>query len=80
MLVDVVIVDAQSDLNVYTEAARQTRDGKGDTTASNEPVGIGCCCGVPPPADGKIATSWDLADIDLNQWAGKFVLLEDCSR
>jgi hypothetical protein len=80
MLVDVVIVDAQSDLNVYTEAARQTRDGKGGTAASNEPVGIGCCCGVPPPADGNIATSWDLADIDLNQWAGKFVLLEDCSR
>jgi hypothetical protein len=80
MLVDIVIVDAQSDLNVYTEAARQTRDGKEGTAASNEPVGIGCCCGVPPPADGNITTSWDLADIDLNQWAGKCILLKNCSR
>jgi hypothetical protein len=78
--VDVVIADAGSDLNIYTEAARQARDGEGGIAASKEAVGIGCCCGVPPPADGNITTSWDLADIDINQWAGKFVPLNNRSR
>jgi hypothetical protein len=74
-LVDVIIVDAQSDLNIYTEAARQARNDKEGTDASGEAAGSGCC-GASPVVDGKKITPWDLADIDINEWAGKFVLFE----
>ena len=76
MLIDVVIVDAQSDLNIYTEAARQARDGNEGTGVSSESIGLGCCGKAPPVADGEASTPWDLADIDINEWAGKCVLFE----
>jgi arsenite methyltransferase len=73
MLVDVIIVDAQSDLNVYTEAEKSARDCTGVTKASKKPDVPSCCSGTLPNVDSGDVIPWDLADVDINEWAGKFI-------
>ncbi|KAF2106201.1 ubiE/COQ5 methyltransferase [Lophiotrema nucula] len=70
---DVVIVDTESDLNIYMEAAKS--DGADDTNA--DPA----CCGAPAPDEaaccspgstGAKGATVQLGDIDVNEWVGSY--------
>jgi hypothetical protein len=101
---DIVIVDAQSDLNIYTDMADGEIGGSGQAASCCRPPADGaapgtkqetvCCSGKEPSCcsaaceevtnsdgagcsgtasktqEGETA-SWDLASIDINEWAGK---------
>jgi arsenite methyltransferase len=70
---DVAIVDAGSDLNVYTSGDVDTAccAGSGE---EREVVGSKAvsCCGGPKEKDGGVAADMNvLSNLDLNEWAGK---------
>jgi arsenite methyltransferase len=64
----VVVVDAGSDLNVYT----QGEGGEMDCCRPKVGEERHKCCGVGLKEDGGVAADMkkDLRDIDLNEWAG----------
>jgi arsenite methyltransferase len=64
---DVAIVDAGSDLNVYTSGDSNTGCCSG--VAMEKPVS---CCGGQEVKDGGVAEDMkrDLSNLDLNEWAG----------
>jgi arsenite methyltransferase len=68
---DVMVVDAESDLNVYTrgEEGGESCCGGGKEDEMKEMS----CCGPKEREDGGVAADMrkDLKDIDLNEWAGK---------
>ncbi|KAH7120887.1 ubiE/COQ5 methyltransferase [Dendryphion nanum] len=62
---DIVIVDAQSDLNVYFDMADDKNQGDTDVAGS--------CCAQPCSNEGsKVSSCWNLAGMDINEWAGSF--------
>lgn len=63
----VAIVDAQSDLNVYT------RGEADDGCCGAELEKQACCSGAKEVDNGVVGDiKRDLADVDLNEWAGEF--------
>jgi arsenite methyltransferase len=66
---DVMVVDAGSDLNVYT---RGQEAGDNCCGGGKEKVETKCC-GADTKEDGGVAADMkqDLKDLDLNEWAGK---------
>jgi len=71
---DVAIVDASSDLNVYTRSEVDTEccSGVGEDKRTVK-VGTASCCGGQKEKDGGVAADMKkgLRDLDLNEWAGK---------
>jgi arsenite methyltransferase len=65
---DVMVVDAGSDLNVYTQGEGGEMDCCGSKIGEQRQK----CCGVGLKEDGGVAADMkrDLRDIDLNEWAG----------
>jgi arsenite methyltransferase len=67
--IDILIVDTNSDLNVYVDMA------KDDSKSRDEPAS--CCvssasaCG-PSKLKGNSTLELNLSDIDINEWVGKF--------
>jgi arsenite methyltransferase len=79
---DVVIVNAGSDLNVYTRgegAACCSYDVDGKALAEEEKQS---CCGGAKNVDGGVAADMkrDLSSLDLNEWAGEFNHEHDVAR
>ena len=74
-LQDVLIVDAGSDLNVYTQV-----DAEGEAVGaaccgpvSTKEVKKSSCCGGGDKVDGGVvADLQNLRDTDLNEWAGEY--------
>jgi arsenite methyltransferase len=66
---DVAIVDAGSDLNIYTRGDANTGCCSG--VVREKPV---ACCGGQEVKDGGVRQDMtrDLSNLDLNEWAGKF--------
>jgi arsenite methyltransferase len=71
---DVAIVDAGSDLNVYTSGDIDTAccSGAGEEKEVVE-VKAAACCGGIKEKDGGVAADMkrDLSQLDLNEWAGE---------
>ena len=60
-------MDAQNDLNVYIDMAKNEGIEKGDEPAT-------CCSKASSELDrldDPAIPSWNLADTDLNEWAGE---------
>lgn len=78
---DIAIVDAGSDLNVYTngEADAECCTGIDEET---HPVQVKKqpCCGGQEKKDGGVAADMkrDLSNLDLNEWAGEFLCNDLC--
>lgn len=115
---DIVIVDAERDLNVYIDMANDvkkededvagccdssaegatsgrmqetpccsekvanfcsqnsSKDIDSEHAGSNpaqEVAGVTCCSKLRSKTDSDVAAPWNLADIDINEWAGKFL-------
>ena len=72
---DVAIVDAGSDLNVYTSGDVNTGCCS-EIEAEKQPVEEKKqpCCGGPNETDGGVAADMkrDLSNLDLNEWAGEY--------
>jgi arsenite methyltransferase len=68
---DVLVVDAGSDLNVYTRSEEGGESCCGEEKEDEEKQTP--CCGPKDSEDGGVAADMrkDLRDIDLNEWAGK---------
>lgn len=74
---DVAIVDAGSDLNVYTSGGVNTGCCSGvEEKAPVEPVKQSCC-GGKKQEDGGVAADMkrDLSNMDLNEWAGTYLFI-----
>lgn len=68
IFLDVLIVDAKNDLNVYFTAKEPGGCGGGDSKA-NVP-----CCGTSATISEKSKAAEDLKNVDFNEWAGMFGL------
>jgi arsenite methyltransferase len=74
---DVLVVDAEADLNVYTQTSE---DGEvvgsiccGPVKEEKEEKSGGGCCGPKKEVDGGVTqdVKTNFKDVDLNEWAGK---------
>lgn len=78
---DIAIVDAGSDLNVYTSGGVNTGCCSGvEEKVPAKPVKQSCC-GPKQEPDGGVAADMkrDLSNLDLNEWAGTYSVIMSAS-
>ncbi|CAO2649739.1 Nn.00g010310.m01.CDS01 [Neocucurbitaria sp. VM-36] len=71
---DVLVVDAESDLNVYTRDEGQPCCGPSITFKEQKEAVQASCCGQQTNRDGGVTEDMRTGskDVDLNEWAGSF--------